>query len=36
MRPLTRNASKDFVDFFVSNSLPTESGEPEERGRNEL
>ena len=36
MRALTRNASNDFVDFFTSKSLPTESGETEERRRDEL
>ena len=36
MRALTRNASKEFVDFFTSKSLPTASGEPEERVKDEL
>ena len=36
MRTFTRNASKDFMDFLASKSLPTVSGEPEERGRDEL
>ena len=36
MKAFTRFATKDFVEFFASKSLPTELSEAKDRARDEL